>query len=168
MKNNPTFLLTSGISAALIAAVLVLVAAGIGWLLGSPPLAGALAMIVSATLILGFGGNQASGWTALFVAATWLFADSLINQLGIPRLANSISLAIGNFLVGMIPGKTREETILAGAGPLLGSVLGIILLTVFFPQTAAQNVEEAVISAAMISGARTVRQASEALKEWRG
>jgi hypothetical protein len=55
----------------------------------------------------------------------------------------------------MTEGKMPEEVLYAGAGPVLGSVVGIGLAAVVFPQHVAQQVEEAVLSAAMIAAART-------------
>ena len=43
---------------------------------------------------------------------------------------------------------------------MLGSVVGIGILTAIFPRQAAEGVGEAILSAAMISAARTARQAA--------
>jgi hypothetical protein len=161
MKTGASFLLSAGITAALVAGALVFGAAGIGWLVGSPVLAGALAMIMSGTLIFGFGGIHISGWMAIIVIITWFFTDKLMHLLGISTIAGYITLAVVYLVVGMYKGLTQHETVMSGAGPMLAIVLGAIISAIFFPGQAAQSVEEALISAAVISGARTVRQAIE-------
>lgn len=153
------FTLSAGVVAGVAAAAVTIGAAGLGWLVGSPTLAGALAMIVSALLVIGFGGVQIRWWAKIIVGLSWAFADSMLARLGVTGVSASITMAVVYFILGMTRGQTREQVLYAGAGPVLGAIVGIGLISAIFPRLVAQGVEEAVLSAAMISAARAARQA---------
>lgn len=155
------FTLSAGVVAGVLAAALTLGAASIGWLVGSPALAGTLAMIVSAMLIIGFGGVEIRWWAKVIVGLSWAFADPVLDRLGVTGVSGSITMAVVYLILGMTRGQTREQVLYAGAGPVLGAIVGIGLAAVIFPRQVAQGVEEAVLSAAMISAARAARQAAE-------
>lgn len=161
---NIKFYLGAGVSAAALAVVLTLGAAAIGWLVGSNVLAAVLAMIVSSLLIIGFGDVQIPWIATMIVGLSWVFADSLLGWLGISGVSAYITMAVVYLILGSTKGQTREQVIYSGAGPVLGAILGILLYAVILPQQAAQSVDEAVISAMMISAARSVQRAAEALK----
>ena len=63
------------ITAAITAAAFVFAAAGIGWLIHSPVVAAALAMIVSSLMIFGFG--DLPSWAKIVVGLLWWFSDLL-------------------------------------------------------------------------------------------
>src|SRR3546814_20708618 len=56
--------------------------------------------------------------------------------------AGHVTMAVAYFILGMTGGKTRSDVLYAGAGPMLGSVLGIGLGAFVFPQQMAQGIEE--------------------------
>lgn len=157
-----TSVFLAGAVAALVAGVVTLLAAGIGWLIGSAVLAGALSMIVSALLILGFGGLP--GWATIVVGLSWAFADTILGALGIGGTAALITMAAAYLVLGLTQGKSREEVLYAGAGPALGAIVGIAVAALLFPQAVAQGAEEAVLSAAMISASRAALSYTQLLR----
>src|SRR5262249_6986930 len=81
----------AGTVAAALAAAVTLAAAGLGWLVRSHVLAGALAMIASAILVFGFGGMH--GWAIVVVGLSWGFADKLLGALGVTGSASHFTMA---------------------------------------------------------------------------
>src|SRR3546814_10446236 len=89
---------------------------------------------------MGFGGL--SGWAVVLVGLSWGFADRVLGDLDIAGTAGHVTMAVAYFILGMTGGKTRSDVLYAGAGPMLGSVLGIGLGAFVFPQQMAQGIEE--------------------------
>jgi hypothetical protein len=147
-------MLLAGIVAGLLAGVIVLAAASLGWLVNSQVLAGALAMVVSSILIIGYGGMSSK--SQIVVGLLWGFSYFIFDKTSsMPGWIEYIVMAAAYLVLGIIPGKSRLEVLYGGSGPVVAAIIGIILLAVIFPQTVRDGFDETLISAVAISAGRT-------------
>ena len=92
------------------------------------------------------------------VGLSWAFGDLVLSRVGVSGVWGYITMAAVYLVLGLTPGQTRNQVLYAGVtGPMLGSVVGIGILAAICPRQAAEGVGEAILSAAMISAARTER-----------
>ena len=148
-------ILAAGFSAGALTAALVVGVSSIVWLLGAPVLAGALAMAMSAYLLMGFGGL--SGGATVVVGLSWAFADRILAMLGITGTAAIVTMCIAYFLLGLTQGKKRKEVVAEALPLTIGIILGIIIAAFVAPQAVAGGIIESILSVTMVAAARSAK-----------
>ena len=160
----PRAVLITAVIGGALAAILVIAAAGIGWLVGSRTLAGALAMVVAGMLIIGFGGMHLPWWASVFVGLSWAFADTLLARLGATKVLGWFTMAAVYLIIGATKGESRSQVVASGCAPAIGLLVAVGLGTAFSPRHVAEGIDQEVISASMISAVRSAREFTEVLR----
>lgn len=100
----------------------------------------------------------------IVVGLSWAFADLALAKVGLSGWTAHLTMAVVYLILGFLPAEPPFVASPSHAVALVGTVIGTVIYAVVFRKHAAGSVEEAALSAAMISAVRSAQAFGRLLK----